>query len=72
MQTVDVSDTGVLVASPEALSLKVGIVLANPSSGRRAPGWIVRCATGDAPATFEVAIRFIEPSPGFWGSAEAA
>ncbi len=71
MRTVDVSDTGALVASPEALSLKVGIVLANPSSGRRAPGWVVRCATGDVPATFEVAIQFIEPSPDFWGSAAA-
>jgi hypothetical protein len=69
VRTVDISESGVLVVSPEALSLKFGVVLANPSSGKRASGWVVRCATGDAPGAFEVAIRFIEPSPAFWGSA---
>ena len=72
MQTVDISDDGALVASPEALSLKFGVVLANPSSGRRASGWVIRCATGDVPGTFEVAIEFIEPSPTFWGAAGGA
>ena len=72
VRTVDVSDDGVLVVSPEALSQKFGVVLANPSSGRRAPGWVVRCATGDAPDTFEVAIAFLEPSPAFWDGTEGA
>ena len=72
VRTVDSSDHGVLVVSPEALSRKLGIVLSNPSSGRRASGWVVRCATGDVPDAFEVAIQFIEPSPAFWGSADSA
>lgn len=72
MRTVDVSDSGVLVVSPEALSLKLGIVLANASSGRHASGWVVRCGTGELPGTFEVAIRFLEPSPAFWGEPEHA
>lgn len=72
VRTVDVSDSGVLVVSPEALGLKVGIVLANPSSGRRVPGWVVRCGTGELPGAFEVAIRFLEPSPAFWGDPEHA
>jgi hypothetical protein len=72
VRTVDLGDGGALVVSPEALSLKHGIVLANPSSGRRASGWVVRCGTGDVPGTFEVAIRFLEPSPAFWGKPEDA
>jgi hypothetical protein len=72
VRTVDLSDSGVLVVSPEALSLKHGIVLANPSSGRRASGWVVRCATGAVPGTFEVAIRFLELSPAFWDGTESA
>ena len=72
MRTVDFSDSGALVASPETLSLKFGVVLANPSSGKRALGWVVRCAVGDVPGTFEVAIQFVEASPAFWGSAEGA
>ena len=71
VRTVDVGDSGALVASPEALSLKLGVVLANPTSGKRAPGWVVRCATADVPGTFEVAIDFIEPSPAFWGDADS-
>jgi len=72
VRTVDVSDRGTVVVSPEAPSLKFGVVLTNPSSGRRASGWVVRCATGDAPGTFEVAIDFIEPSPSFWDGADSA
>jgi len=72
VRTIDVSDSGVLVVSPEALSLKLGIVLDNASSGRRASGWVVRCGTGELPGTFEVAIRFLEPSPAFWGGPEHA
>ena len=72
VRTVDSSDGGVLVVSPEALSRKLGIVLSNPSSGRRASGWVVRCATGAVPGTFEVAIQFLEPSPSFWGAPESA
>jgi hypothetical protein len=70
VQTIDISDNGALVASPEALSRKYGVVLVNPSSGKRVPGWVVRCATGDVPGTFEVAIEFIERSPAFWDSAD--
>ncbi len=72
VRTVDSSDSGVLLVAPEALSQKLGIVLSNPSSGRRASGWVVRCATGADPGTFEVAIRFLEPSPAFWGGADSA
>lgn len=72
VRTVDVSDSGTVVVSPEAPSLKFGVVLTNPSSGRRASGWVVRCTTGDAPGTFEVAIDFIEPSAAFWGAADSA
>ena len=72
VRTVDISDKGALVSSPEALSLKFGVVLANPSSGKRASGWVIRCATGDVPGTFEVAIEFIERSPAFWGSVDGA
>lgn len=50
--------------------MKFGVVLANPSSGKRTSGWVVRCVTGEAPGTFELAIEFIEPSPAFWGSAD--
>lgn len=71
VRTVDSSDSGVLVVSPEALSHKLGIVLSNPSSGRRASGWVVRCATGDGPDSFEVAIQFLEPSPAFWDSTDS-
>jgi hypothetical protein len=52
VRTIDINDTGALVASPEALSPKFGVVLANPSSGKRASGWVVRCATSDMPGTF--------------------
>jgi hypothetical protein len=72
VRTVDISDSGALVASPEALSLEFGVVLANPASGKRASGWVVRCATGDVPGTFEVAIEFIEPSATFWAGADGA
>jgi hypothetical protein len=72
VRTVDSSDSGVLVVSPEALSQRLGIVLSNPSSGRRASGWAVRCATGDEPDAFEVAIQFLEPSPAFWDGSDAA
>lgn len=72
VRSVDVSEDGVLVVCPEALSLKFGVVLDNPSSGRRTSGWVVRCVTGEAPGTFEVAVEFIEPSPAFWGSAGGA
>jgi hypothetical protein len=68
VQTIDINDEGALVASPEALTRKFGVVLAKPSSGKRAPGRVVRCATGEIPGTFEVAIEFIERSPAFWGS----
>lgn len=69
VRTIDINENGALVASPEALSQKFGVVLANPSSGKRVSGWVVRCATGDVPGTFEVAIEFIERSPAFWDSA---
>ncbi len=72
VQTVDVSADGALVVSPEPLNLKFGVVLANPSSGKRVSGWVVRCTTGEAPGTFEVAIDFIEPSPAFWTLAGGA
>ncbi len=72
VQTIDINDEGALVASPEALSRKFGVVLANPSSGKRAPGRVVRCAMGDVPGTFEVAIEFIERSPAFWGCPDGA
>jgi hypothetical protein len=72
VRTVDISDDGALVASPEALSLKFGVILANPSSGKRASGRVIRCATGDVPGTFEVAIEFIEASPAFWECADGA
>jgi hypothetical protein len=72
VRTVDISDSGALVASPEVLGQKFGVVLANPSSGKRASGWVVRCATGEVPGTFEIAIEFIERSPAFWGSADFA
>ena len=66
VRTVDISGGGALLVSPEALDPKFGIVLVNPSSGKRAPGRVVRCATADVPGTFEVAIEFIERSPSFW------
>ena len=69
MQAIDINGNGALVASPEALSQKFGVVLANPSSGTRASGWVVRCAAGDVTGTFEVAIEFIERTPAFRGSA---
>lgn len=72
VRTVDSSDSGVLLVSPEALSQKLGIVLSNPSSGRRASGWVIRCTTGDVPDAFQVAIQFLEPSPAFWGDSDSA
>ena len=67
MRTVDVSDHGALLVSPEALDSRYGVVLSNPASGRRVSGWAVRCVTGETPGEFEIAIEFLEPSPVFWG-----
>lgn len=71
VRTVDVGDHGALVVSPEPLDSRFGVVLANPATDRRAPGRVVRCATGETPGEFEVAVEFLEPFPAFWGDGAA-
>ena len=71
VRTVDVGDHGTLLVAPEPLDTRFGVVLANPATDRRAHGRVVRCATGETPGEFEVAVEFLEPFPAFWGDGAA-
>ena len=66
MRTIHFGDHWALLVTPEPLDPRFGIVLSNPSTDRHASARVLRCATGETPGEFEVAVELLEPSPEFW------